>query len=364
MEKIKRFINCSVPVNTCTLRCHYCYITQTGKFSEKLPVLKYTAEHIGKALSRERMGGICHINMCGGGETLLPPELPAIIRVLLEEGHYIMVITNGTVSKRFDEIVTFPKELLSHLCFKFSFHYLELKKRKLMDKFFDNIRKVKNAGCSFSLVFTSSDELIPYIYEMKEVCLQEVGALCHVTVARDESKTGFPILTNYSRKEYHSIWNTFQSPMFDFKLSVFGEKRKEFCYAGDWSFYLNLGTGDVRPCYNYYISQNIFEDLNRPVKFVAVGKHCREAHCFNAHALMTLGVIPELNTPPYSVIRNRKCMNGDEWLTPEMNEFISHKLVEANRVYSFWEKQFSTFMYYYLGGVSFLRHIRKRIRQK
>ncbi len=61
MEKIKRFINCSVPVNTCTLRCHYCYITQTGKFSEKLPVLKYTAEHIGKALSRERMGGICHI---------------------------------------------------------------------------------------------------------------------------------------------------------------------------------------------------------------------------------------------------------------------------------------------------------------
>ncbi len=79
---------------------------------------------------------------------------------------------------------------------------------------------------------------------------------------------------------------------------------------------------------------------------------------------MTLGVIPELNTPPYSVIRNRKCMNGDEWLTPEMNEFISHKLVEANRVYSFWEKQFSTFMYYYLGGVSFLRHIRKRIRQK
>ena len=105
-----------------------------------------------------------------------------------------------------------------------------------MDKFFDNIRKVKNVGCSFSLEVTPSDELIPYIDEMKEVCLQEVGALCHVTVARDESKTGFPILTNYSRKEYHSIWNTFQSPMFDFKLSVFGEKRKEFCYAGDWSF--------------------------------------------------------------------------------------------------------------------------------
>ena len=54
-----------------------------------------------KALSKERLGGICLINFCGGGETLLPPEIVKYIRVLLEEGHYIMIVTNATVSKRF-----------------------------------------------------------------------------------------------------------------------------------------------------------------------------------------------------------------------------------------------------------------------
>ncbi len=103
-DKIKRFIDCYVPVTTCNLRCHYCYITQQRKFDAKLPEFKYSAEHVAKALSKERLGGACCINFCGGGETLLPPEMIGIIRKLLEEGHYVMVVTNGTMSKRFDEI--------------------------------------------------------------------------------------------------------------------------------------------------------------------------------------------------------------------------------------------------------------------
>ena len=47
-----------------------------------------------------------------------------------------MVVTNATVSKRFEELAKLPKELLSHLFFKFSYHYLELKQRNLLDKFF------------------------------------------------------------------------------------------------------------------------------------------------------------------------------------------------------------------------------------
>ena len=102
MDKIKRFIDCYVPVTTCTLRCHYCYITHHRLFDNKLPTFKYTPEQVRKALSKERLGGICLINFCGGGETLLPPEIVKYIRVLLEEGHYIMIVTNATVSKRFD----------------------------------------------------------------------------------------------------------------------------------------------------------------------------------------------------------------------------------------------------------------------
>lgn len=52
---------------------------------------------------------------------------------------------------------------------------------------------------SFTIEVTPSDELIPYIDEMKEVSLREFGALPHITVARDESKPDYPLLTKLSK---------------------------------------------------------------------------------------------------------------------------------------------------------------------
>ena len=43
-EKIKRFIDCIVPINTCNLRCHYCYVTQNREFDKELPKFKYTSD--------------------------------------------------------------------------------------------------------------------------------------------------------------------------------------------------------------------------------------------------------------------------------------------------------------------------------
>ena len=118
MEKMKRFIDVHVPVTTCTLRCHYCYITHNRLFDNKLPLFKYDVETVRRALSKERLGGVCMFNMCGGGETLLPPEMPSYIRALLEEGHFVMVVTNATVDRAFDELSRFPKELTERLFFK------------------------------------------------------------------------------------------------------------------------------------------------------------------------------------------------------------------------------------------------------
>jgi pyruvate-formate lyase-activating enzyme len=131
MEKIKRFIECSVPISGCTLRCSYCYITHKKVYDQKLVKFPYSAEFFGKAMSRERLGGICLINFCAGGETLLPPEMPSYIKAALEQGHFVHVVTNGTVSKRFDEISDFPPEYFERLFFKFSFHYVELKKKEV-----------------------------------------------------------------------------------------------------------------------------------------------------------------------------------------------------------------------------------------
>lgn len=339
MDKIKRFVDIYVPVTTCTLRCHYCYITHQKLFQNKLPEFKYTPEQVRQALSKERLGGICLINLCGGGETLLPPDIIKYIKVLLEEGHYVMVVTNATVSKRFDEIAEFPPELLKRLFFKFSYHYLELKNRKLLGRFFDNIKKVRRVGCSFTVEATPSDELLPYIDEMQQTAIDNVGAVCHITVARDERDPhGLPILTNMSRKDYKLVWSGFNSSFFNYKLSVFGVKRKEFCYAGEWSFHLNLGTGIMHQCYCSFTSQNIFENLDKPISFYPIGNNCQEYHCYNAHAFLALGDIPELPAPTYAELRNRVCSDGSEWLQPEMKSFMSTKLYESNKEYTPAEK--------------------------
>lgn len=340
MDQIKRYVDCYVPVTTCTLRCHYCYIVQHGLFANKIPKFRYSAEIVRKALSIERLGGVCLINFCAAGETLISKEIVGYVRAVLEEGHYAMIVTNATISKRFDEIVSFPPMLLRRLFFKFSYHYLELKEKNLLDRFFSNIKKVRDAGCSFTLEVTPSDELIPFINEMNEKAISEVGAIPHVTIARDERDPDrLPILTSLSRQDYQKIWGKFNSAIFDYKMKIFEVKRREFCYAGDWSFYLNLGTGMMSQCYKSLVQHNIFEDVEKPINFYPIGNNCREHHCYNGHSYIVLGDIPELEAPTYAKLRNRVCCDGSEWLKKEMKEFMSTKLYESNKEYTVEEKK-------------------------
>lgn len=346
-DKLKRFIDLYVPVTTCTLHCHYCYIYHTGLFKNKLPEFQYSPEVVKKAMTKERLGGTCLINICGGGETLLPPQMTDYIRALLENGHYVMVVTNGTVSKRFDEIAQFPSELLSRLFFKFSYHYLELKKKKLFELFFGNIRKMRDVGCSFTLELTPNDESIPFIDEIKETAKREVGAVCQITIARNEiaPEKNNPILTKLSYEEYMETWGVFDSDMFEYKKTIFGQKRTEFCYAGDWSFVLNLGTGIMRQCYCHFKAQQIFEMPDAPIDFTPIGQQCSLPHCHNGHAFLTLGCIPEHESITYAQIRNRVCADGSEWLQPNVKEFFSCKLKDNNREYSWIEKKWHSLRY-------------------
>ena len=346
-EILKRFIDLYVPVTTCTLHCHYCYIYHTGLFKNKIPEFRYSPEVVKKALSKERLGGTCLINICGGGETLLPPQMTDYIRVLLENGHYVMVVTNGTVSRRFEEISQFPPELLSRLFFKFSYHYIELKKKNLFNLFFSNIRKMRDAGCSFTLELTPNDESIPLIDEIQKMAIDEVGAMCQITIARNEiaPSRDNPILTNLSREEYFKTWDSFKSDMFEYKKRIFGQKRTEFCYAGDWSFVLDLGTGIMRQCYCHFKTQQIFEVPEAPIDFTPIGHYCELPHCHNGHAFLTLGCIPEHESITYAQLRNRVCTDGSEWLKPNVKEFFSCKLKDNNREYSWLEKKVHTLRY-------------------
>lgn len=338
MEKIKRFIDCYIPTETCNLRCHYCYITQKRKFNAKLATFSHTPEEIKQAFSIMRWGGPCLINMCAGGETLLSDQVLPIVKALLEEGHYVMIVTNGTISERFEEVIKWPKELLKKLFFKFSYHFLEMKRLGWTDRFFNNVQRIKEAGSSFTVEVTPSDELIPYIDELKKECIKHSGALCHLTIARDDRTKGIDILSNLSWDEYKRTWGAFDSSLFAFKSQIFQQRREEFCYAGAWSYYLNLESGALKQCYCGEIVWNIYENNNKPIPEKPIGYSCSLPYCYNGHAFLALGDIPGLSTPTYAEERNRVCVDGTEWLQPEMKAFMSTKLYDINSQYTVLKK--------------------------
>lgn len=335
---MKRFLECLIPVTACNLKCSYCYIIQENRRTLKLPDFRYTPDHIGKALSKERLGGICYISICGAGETLIPKEIPELTYQILKQGHFVNITTNGTITQRHKEIIAAcPPEFLKRIHFAFSFHYLELIRTKNLEIFFENVKRVKNAGCSFIIQINLCDEYMPYWDDIKQIVKKNTGAYPQVALTRDESKRKYTILTNKTKEEYASIGREMNSPLFEFTLKNFMVKRCEFCYAGEWSGKLNLGTGILTSCYGNGISQNIFKDINKPVKFEAIGKNCIYDFCFNSSHFMSLGVIPSVNTPSYAELRDRKEAG---WYSDEMREFLSQKLYDENDEYPANRKRF------------------------
>lgn len=332
--KIKKFIDIYIPTTVCNLKCHYCYISQLNNCGDKVATFSHSPSEIRAALSQKRLGGVCMLNFCAGGETLLSDEVLPIVRELCTEGHYVMVVTNGTVTKRLSELEKWPKELRHHLFFKFSLHYLELLRLGLLDRFSDNVNKVRNMGYSITVEITPSDELIPYKEQLKMYCMDNFGALCHCTIARDDRKKGIDILSQYSIEEYNKLWDEFGSELFRYKMGLYQKKKNEFCYAGAWSYYINLKSGAVKQCYCGEIIDNIYKNVDIPLNEIPIGHHCTLSYCYNGHAFLGFGDIPYLDNVTYTSMRNRVTNKGTEWLEPEMKEAMNSKLVETNGEYS------------------------------
>lgn len=326
---IRRFIECLIPVTACNLKCEYCYVIQENRRKNEMPIFKYSPETIAKGLSQKRLGGKCYISICGAGETLLPKETLQIVKLLLDEGHYVNITTNGTITKRFYELENFSKDECSRLHFAFSLHYIELINRNLLGIFASNVNYVKKMGCSFVVQINLCDSYEIFWHEIKQYCISNFGAPPQVAATRMENKK-MTLYTKHSFDEYYNIGSEMNSPLFDYTMKYFNMKRKEFCYAGDWSFLLNLSTGIASKCYNQKGDQDIFADISKPIHFEAVGHGCACQYCINSSHFMSLGVIPEVNTPTYAELRDREEAG---WYSEEMKNILSSKLVMTNRKY-------------------------------
>lgn len=330
MEQIKKAIFFNIPMSICNFRCSYCYLAQRSEhYQGKQIDWKVSPFEFKKAFSQRRIGGLAYFNFCADGETLLVKDIDQYVKVLLEEGHFVEFITNASVTSVVDKFLSLDKDLLSHLEFKCSFHYLELKKKNLLETFAKNVRKMWDAGASASVEITPTDDQIPYLDEIKEFSLKEFGALPHLTIARNDGTKRIEYLTNLSMDEYDKIWSSFDSGFWKYKKSIFGRKQTGFCYAGQWSAYINIETGNMNQCYCGKVIGNAYENIDKPLPECPIGK-CSLPHCYNGHAFLTLGLIPENSSANYGDIRDRVKEDGSHWLQQEFKDFINTKLIDSN----------------------------------
>lgn len=335
MDKIRRFICVCVPDSICNLSCKYCYLRWCDR---KKPIFeKFIADEdtFKRALSRRRLGGACMFNFTSDGETLLNLRIIDYAAALIKEGHYVEIVTNATYKPAFDKLCSLSRECLSHLMLKCSFHYLELERLNLTDVFCENVNAAWDAGASITVEMVPTDDLLPYRKKIYDLCMRRFGAPCHLTVPRNPAYPDrLPLLSGLPHDDFMHAWEMFDSELFRYKMRELETRPRGFCYAGDWMCCLNPSTGILSQCYFGYRRVNIFSNVESPIDFMALGWHCRQPYCFNAHAWLTFGCIPGHSAPFYDQVRNRECQDGREWLQPDIKAFFHQKFAEGNEQYS------------------------------
>jgi hypothetical protein len=242
-----------------------------------------------------------------------------IVYGLLRQGHFVNIVTNGIVTERLEEIVRFPADYLQRCAFMFSLHYLELVRLNKLNEFFENINKIKKAGCSFQIKFVADDSYVPYREEIKNICIEKVGAPPQVSIPTDHNNR-HTLYSSLSVEKFSEVWKDYESPTLDTEISNYMVKHTAFCYAGEHYLALDIDTGNAWPCFASDSVQNIFNNVDEPIVFKPIGHNCPHKYCIIVMMAGVFGIMPSVKFSTYAELRDRP---EAEWFNPAMREFCS-----------------------------------------
>lgn len=337
LTKIRYTITACISGTACNFNCDYCYRKNQGIKEKTQPTtFQYPVDHMVKALSPKRLGGIADIVVIGGGETLLHKDVVPFIKGLLKDGHIVEVVTNLTLNERIDELLDMDEEMLSRLIVKGSLHYLELKKLNKLDDYFNNMKKIIQKGASSFPFLVIYEDYLPLLDEIKEVCLNKIGELPHCTSALDFTDAKMQPLSFYNENYKKSINDKMDSNInrtFDKFLSI--DPKEHFCYAGEWSFVLDTSSGDVNKCFYSPVELNIFKDLDKKITMDAIGNCCCIGNCALHYNLTGQGILPEFkDILPYGDIINKTRL-----FNPKVIELLNFKYYDYMPIHSTKEEK-------------------------
>ncbi|MDD5999622.1 MAG: radical SAM protein [Lachnospiraceae bacterium] len=334
MREIKKFINATVHTQGCNLKCDYCYLAQHMYSNNKSRLaLRNPVEYVLKAFSPERMGGICYITLVGDGETLLPDDIEDFIVGLVKQGHYLTIITNGTLVEKIIHIIERLKEinLQNHIYFSLSLHFLEIVRLGLKDRFTQCVNFLKEENISVGITLVLANSYIPVIEEIKIYC-DELGIVPSVNLAINEHEDGeVEHIVEVSDEEYREMEKrlTGQKSVTS-KLNNFYTKETGFCYAGVWSIILDITTGECGQCVNNSDHVfNFYDNIEKPLELLPVGNRCKAAYCICGFR-DAWHLVPEKEF----ITEKETISPSDRFLSEETRRRFRTDLAKSNEEYS------------------------------
>jgi hypothetical protein len=265
---------------------------------------------------------------------------------LLDMGHYLYLTTNTTIQSQIKKIVAFPMDFRERIFFKISLHYQEMKRLNMLDVFVENINMLKQSGIGYGLEIVESDYLLDDIEEIKSFCLGKFGALPHVLVGRDEEVLGSGYQDKSSclhEDEHKRVWESFDSDLFKYqKWANKVSHQKNFNYCGVYIGTLHLDTGNFFCCPITNKTTNLFEDIEKPIRFVPTARACPFDFCYCGFFWHVIGGADRDFDPGvyFHQFRDRVCTDGSTWLTPTIREIFSHRSSEYHEPYSKEKQEF------------------------
>lgn len=338
-DKIIYAITANVPGTMCNLRCKYCYISNCVDEKHLVkPEYDYPLETMIDAFSPKRLKGLAEITVISGGETLLDNTIVPFIHGLLLQGHVVTVVTNLTLNERIDELLDLPEENLRRLIVKGSLHWLELKRLNKIDDYFNNMNKVLSKGASSYPFIVVSDDYMPYLDEIKQVCKEKIGAMPHCTPSmiyeeKDDLKRGGKLQTSpeCTSDFVEYIDKQFNSKIFETSVKMLDINVKDiFCYAGEWSFCVDLKSGGMVKCHGCKPEINFYKNLKKMPKLLPIGNNCQIANCALQYNFVTEGIIPEIE----GLTTYGQALGRPELINEEVRNLLDFKFTDFNKQYS------------------------------